>query len=252
MSSGPIYIDLRGLRTLKVGLDEIAEWKFPYAVKGTLNDMAMQMKGNRGSSGGIEKRARKGFKYARNKTFIRSLTWAELEKGKKGTKVESMRSGAGIVEINNKNRAAEGLARQQTASPVEHGFTPLPEARVGGNESRNVSSSARHKRLNYVDLTKFRPNKRVRGMVLAHKTKRPIYFESKKGNRLIARPIGNKLIVRDREENTIKIPMKILYYRNPHKTARLSRRVPFVDQAGDDALKNFNKYFYKNFDRYFK
>jgi hypothetical protein len=210
--------------------------------------MAFYMKGTKGARGRIEVRARGEFKNNRNKTFIRSLTWA---KKATGNNVNSMSSGAGVVSRSGKERAAKGLARQETASDVKHGFTPLKPARVTGSNARRVDGRNRHNKLNYVDLTMFRRDRLMKALVLAQKVKKPVYIKGRRGNRkYIARPMGR---TPERFANgNSRVRLKFLYIKNKGGVARLRKKVPFVQMAGRDASKKFDEYFLDEFDYMFK
>lgn len=246
MSEGFIEIDLSRLKLLKAALDDMGEKKFPLAIRRTLNDMAFDMKGYKGARGGMEKRADQGFKHKRSRTFIRAMTYAERATG---YDVSKMSSGAGVIKKANKERAAEGLSRQETARDVKHGFTPLTDAR-SGNSARRVAPRFRHNKLNYVDLTKLRQHNIMKALILAQRVKKPVYIKSKNGNKsYIAKPIGRK-VERFKNGNS-RVPLKFLYRRNEGGIAKLKEKVPFVQFAGMDAFKKFDHFFIRNFDKLF-
>lgn len=245
------FIDIRtpDIANMRRGLDTISNKKFPTAVRETLNDAAFHMKGRGSRGGSLEKRANQLFEYRRNKTFIRSITGVNRAKG---YNVDRMFSESGVFNKSGKSKAGQGLKKQQTASDISHAFSPMKPARSGNNNNKHVTKGRRLRSIgNYVDVSDMSPKERLKEMIIASKDKTPILIRGKKGKSRKKKFIGvpAKRLIRskkgDRKSSKI-VKMRMLYAENQGRTAKLRKKRPFINKAGEDAQKKMVKYFYKH------
>lgn len=251
-----IDIDYTQLKFLKSALDDLGEDKFPIAIRNTMNDMAFAMKGNKSKKGTIQLRGEREFEYNRTKTLYRSLSGVEKAKGKN---INNMSSGAGIYQRSGKDETAKGMAKQQDAEPLDQTWTPLQKSRIAKNKARKIRAKAKHKNLNYVDITRFgRGRERMREIAVASMRSSPIVIEGRRGKaygkRYIAIPVKTFKDSYDENGKNVgrRYNMNFYYRENKDKKVRLTKKVPFVRLAGYDAIRHFDEYFVKNFDWAFK
>lgn len=245
-----IEINTLQLRYWKKALDELGKTKFPVAVRNTMNNMAFAMKGSRSGAGYIERRSRTEFDYRRNRTLITKLSGA---KKATGMDVSSMKSGAGIFEVSGRSKVANRMENQESGTPLKHAFTPQKAARVGNNVNKPIAGRFKHKKLRFTDVTNMQPQDRFRSMIVAAKQGQPILIKSRRKNKVYL-TMPSKVLKNVRNKsggkyNSKKVELKFLYSKNTNKMANLKKKRPFVQLAGEDALKDFPKLFHKEINK---
>ena len=221
---------------------------FAATVRETLNDIAFDMKMNT-----LIPAAKKEFDYTRNKTFIKAITGA---KKAKGLNVNSMYSAAGIPTNigGERDKAADRMENQATATPLQHTYTPLNAARAGGSRANRVS--VRLKNTSYVNANKdgMATGMKQRMMFGALKGKKMVKVNGKNGKNFIAKPMKYSMKQRKADGlNSHWIKLKFLYVENDARTAMLRTPRPFAVTAKDETMKKVDKLFAKNFKkRYLK
>ena len=257
-----ITVDTKEYKALKDRFERMHKSVFPRIVRNTLNDLAFDMKGGKGRRGTIEARSRTEFEHVRSKTFIKSITGVNKATG---YDINKMQSTAGVeAGIQNKTRAADGLAKQEDGTSIKHEWVPLNSARVGKNEKKGVKSRARHKNMpDYIDVTDLDPRIRIKVMLSAAKKKLPVLVKGRKnGKEYIARPTGilnvfrpkgkkalnkrAKTFNRRKEKRNYRAELEFLYVRNKGGVANLKKRRKFVTKAGQDSIKKLDKFFTKH------
>lgn len=236
MADRSIDVDTRGLLLWRDILRDLGENAIPLATRKTLNDVAFDMKGTKGRTGGIERRSHSEFDYRRNKTFIKSLTGMEKAKG---YDVNKMVAGAGIQGKSGKNQAAEGLAKQETGKDIKHKYAPLPKARISKSELKKVGRRNFHdNKGDYTDTTRMDQYSKMRAIYKARKSGGVVLVRTKRGRNVIGKPHGSK--------KGRNIKMKWIYQQNKGGVANLKGKRPFVSRAAEDAIKKTEKFFKKN------
>jgi hypothetical protein len=245
--TGTFDFHARGIKWMADMLEDAKKNELPKAVQKTLTELAWDLKGSRGRAGLIEIQSRDDFDYIRRKSFIRGLTWAVPCKERHN--INRMKSGAGIVERPRRTKAAHGVAKQQTASPIKNKYAPTPSARAGDLKARGVR------------------RKYYKGVIMP-----PINATSAKGDEFYKKAaraaIDNRaMVVRGRkkshrnyvvmvegwkvwENGNTKPELRFLYQENPGGRARLKKKRPFVDRAGAEVMKKAPKLFTIQVDKY--
>ena len=229
-----IIIDQKDLDLFGFALKTISDEKFPSVARETLNDLAFDMK-----KYSVEKTATKEFDYRRNKSFIRSITFADRAKG---NNLDTMESWTGVVKRSEKEKVAERMKVQESGGRLEHKFAPLVTSRTAQSFTRPVKEMYTMDELgNYIDVRNDPPNIRFMKMYGAMKMQIPVILKGKrgkgKGRTYIAMPAkrlsrvpkgvsqrtGKRLYYR----NKYRIKLRFLYTANPAKNVSLASR-PFI------------------------
>jgi hypothetical protein len=223
-------------------LRDLHDNAFPATVRDVLNDIVKEMKGTAQRQGGIQKAGRQLFDYERNKTFIRSLTWADYAKG---LDIDNMESGAGIkTNKPNKDKVAPRMENQEIGDDLQHTYAPTKDARKGKSLNQKVYGKYQHKNITYKDLTNISGGYRYRLMIKSHKERQPVRIKTDDGDIAIIYPIG-----RLKKKGDNKAQFRFLYFENKNKTARLKKARPFVQLAAKRAVANTEMYFNRAFDK---
>ena len=227
-----------------------------YAIKNTLNDMAVDTK----TEGYFEKSSKTVFDYRRNKTFIRAITGYRKATG---SNIDTMQSGSGVMMRGKKTEVAERMEKQEDGGTLDHTFTPTDGSRTGNARARQVRGRDSHKNMKVGKYDLTTTNVKKKKMVLlynAAKRKKAVKVKHRKtGTLLIGRATGKMDIYRERsyiskrtgkkryrgQVTGFRYKIDFKYAENKGRKVRL-RRSPFVAMAGHRATQNFEKHFRKN------
>jgi hypothetical protein len=237
MASNIIDINSDAFVTFTNKLEKLGRADLPVAIRGTLNQMAFDMKGVGGSRGEISKRAEQDFDYKRNNNLFKFMTGVDKARG---LDIGGMKSEAGIVDRAGKGDLAEGLADQQRGGDTKQGATPLEGSRIGGNIPKKVRAASHLRKLNSLDLRRKKKGAFTAGAIKAKKANRTILVATKGGNSMIARIRGI-----NKARGGVKIRLNWLYRINSGGTVKLKEKRPFVDNAARQVMKNGSKEFIK-------
>lgn len=237
-----IYVDVSSIEEYLDFFDGFHNSIAPRVVRNTLNDLAFTMKGGRGKTGTIEKRA-KMFDYQRSKTFIKSTTGVIKARGRS---IDNMKSVAGVMKMSGKETVTERLAQQEKAGRLKRKYVPTQKARIGGNLNKKINKASKHGNLNgLIDVTNRK--RKIVSLIKAHRDRKPVLIKSKRGDTFLAFP--EKKQVRRFKNGKVKVPLKFLYLQTSSGYIKLNKKRRFVQFAGSDALKDTQKIMNKHVER---
>lgn len=224
---------------LDINTDEIVQFTnklermhrsaLPNAVRTTLNEAAFSMKGVKGKQGLVKKYGDATFD-ERTKNFTSIMTRVDKAKG---WEIDKMQSSAGIASLPNKDKAAQGLATQESGGTMayERPFFPMDTARKGANKNATVAEKNK--------LIAIQNAVKVDGI----------------GNKqaLYKAAFSSSYVIYEKNRTTLfrvlsvsrgKIELYPLYrYREAFKP-KVNQHL-FIQPAGKEAGKNINNYFIK-------
>lgn len=181
-----IKVDAKALDLYKGKLKSLNKSAFPTAVRNTLNDAAFDMKKNE-----LHKSAKKNFKHTRSNNFFKRFTRVERANG---FKIDQMQAVMGMVDLGDKaaRTAVENMGLHEKGGMINDGAMYLKESRTANAFGKLV------RKVNYYDKNKVisgrSKQKRGRGTkkskfvaraYRALKEKKPMFFDSMKGNFLV-------------------------------------------------------------------
>lgn len=237
MARGMINVVSDEFVTLSNKLERIGRAELPVAVRGTLNQMAFDMKGTSGKRGEIDKRAEKDFDYRRNKALFKVLTGVNKASG---LDISKMESEAGIVNKSGLNKVAEGLAQQQKGGETKQGATPLSRSRTGKNIGRKVRKPSYLQNMDPIDARKRKKGRFNAAAVKAKRSRRAILINGRGG-------VGIVAMVRfiKRKKGNIEFRINWLHRINDSGKVELSKKRPFVNNAAKEVMKGMPQEFVK-------
>ena len=124
-------------------LEKISRKAMPKAIRGTLNSLAFDVKGKKGTEGTFAKEAKKDFTN-RTKNFFKSNSGVGLAKG---TDLRSMEATVGMIANKKETDAAvDNMDAQMRGGTIDNRpFGPMDKARITGKIDRKVKSKNRLK-----------------------------------------------------------------------------------------------------------
>jgi len=227
MAHAPIKVDVdsSAMAEYSQKMRKINRTALPVAIRNTLNGAAfLDKKTNFPGS------ASRNFPNGKNKTFFKRYTGV---KKAVGYDVNKMVSEMGMMDMGNKSvrTALENMRKQEAGGIIDTGFSYLKEAR-GGKEHGKVRTA------NYYDKSKVisgrskagrnkgtNKSKFVARAFRAKKEKKPMFFNSMKGNFLVS-----VKKIKKNGRDTVEIDFKLLMKERKDKPAKI-KATNFVLEA---------------------
>lgn len=230
---------------LDISTDEIVQFTnklermhrsaLPNAVRSTLNEAAFAMKGVKGKEGLVKKYGDATFD-ERTKNFTSIMTRVDKAKG---WEIDKMQSNAGIAKLPNKDKAAEGLATQESGGTMkaERPFFPMDTARKGAN--KNATIAEKNKLRAIQGAIKVEGNGDKQALYKAAFSASYIIYEKQKTTLFKVLSVGRG-----------KIELMPLYRYIKGFKAKVNEHA-FIQPASQEAGTNLNKYFIEAANREF-
>lgn len=242
-----LYIDSDEYIKFTNKLEKLGRADLPVAIRATINNLAFEMKGNKGKRGEIDKKAESGFTYRRDKNLFKAMTGVSKATG---LKIAKMSSKAGIINRSGKGELAEGLADHQKGGDTDQKATPLSTARTGKSIGKKVRSANRLSKLNAINVRNKKGKQFMRLIIKAKKENKLLIVNGKRGDALIAR-IG----LMKRKKDGYNIKLQYLYRFNKSGKVNI-KRTPYINNAAKEVMKmgpaEFEKQAKRRIDKSFK
>jgi hypothetical protein len=226
-----INVDSSAMSVHTQNMRNINRTALPVAIRNTLNDAAFYDKKT-----AFPNSAQESFSKIKNKTFFKKFSGVEKARG---YNINQMHSSMGMTDLGTRSArdAVENMSIQERGGVVNDGFAYLSAAR-GGRENGKV------RKANYYDRSKVisgrskagrnkgtNKSKFIARAFKAKKEKKPMFFNSMKGNFLVS----VKSIKRD-GRTKVKIDFKLLMKERSHKPSKI-KATHFAEKAGQNASK---------------
>lgn len=233
-----INVDSSAMSVYTQKMRAINKTAIPVAVRNTLNDTAFYDKKT-----AFPRSAEANFSKIKNKTFFKRFTGVQKAKG---YNVNKMQSVMGMTDLGNRSArdAVERMTIQERGGVINEGFAYLKAAR-GNKENGKV------RKANYYDKSKVisgrskagrnkgtNKSKFVARAFKALKEKKPMFFNSMKGNFLVS----VKSIKRD-GRTKVKMDFKLLMKERTTKPSKI-KATHFTEKAGLDSQKKINEFYF--------
>lgn len=241
-----INVDSSAMSVNTQQMRKINRTALPVAIRNTLNDVAFYDKKT-----ALPESAQRNFPQSKNKTFFKKFSRVQKAVGYDINKMHSV-MGMNDLSTRSARDAIENMEKQEKGGIVNDGFAYLKGAR-GGKENGKVRSA------NYYDKSKVISGKSKAGRnkgtnkskfvaraFKAKKEKKPMFFNSMKGNFLVS----VKTIKRD-GKTRVKIDFRLLMKDRESTPAKL-KATHFAEEAGLRAQKELNDIFVAQAQKQFK
>lgn len=230
-------------------IDRIGKYDLPVAVRGTLNQMAVNMKGGRGATvpnGLVAESAKKTFEYTRSQNIFNFMTGFTREKT---SNINNMKAVAGIAEKAGKDKLARNLGAQAEGKKVRQKATPYVSARRGKGRKGRVARRLYVENIldGAIDLRGLTGREFITKAIRAYNQQRYVILGKAGQDSYIA-----EIESFDRDSNTVDFHNEIRYRINRSGTIKPKRERNYVTTAALIAMKDVDIIFKKEAEKRIK
>jgi hypothetical protein len=234
-----INVNTNDLRRLAVDLTTLHRSALPNTIRGTLNDLAFDVK-KRTILTGVHNA---GFTLRNSDSFFKK--YSGIEKAT-GWEINSMKSHVGmIIPSNDAKFAVKGVGLQEDGGSIKHSDVPLSDARVGKSQQKRLQSKNYWNKIKIVAKIQYGDKQ---GLIRAvTKTRVQSEGESKGygvvyGKYLYGIQGYKRLPATKKKDASIKLHLKRLYEYTPNKMVHLKPH-HFLQKAQSESLKKASEFF---------